>query len=103
MAGETSAPEILEALCPLTRRTPLPGGYMGRLLHVDLTTGRCRPLGLPEEPLLRRLWGGQALATYLLLHLLPRDATPYGPENVIVLLTGPVAGTGLTPGGTKTT
>ncbi len=90
-------------LFPAVRRTPLPGGYMGKLLRVDLTAGRCWDVNLPEEPLLRQFWGGQALATYILLHLLPLDATPLGPENVIVLMTGPVAGTGLTPGGTKTT
>ncbi len=99
MAAAIVSPELF----PAVRRTPLPGGYMGKLLRVDLASGRCEDLGLPEEPLLRKLWGGQALATYLLLHLLPLDATPFGPENPIVMLTGPVAGTGLTPGGTKTT
>jgi aldehyde:ferredoxin oxidoreductase len=103
MAAVSTPADVLGALCPTTRTTPLPGGYMGKLLHVDLTSGRCQDLGLPEEPLLRQLWGGQALATYLLLHLLPLDAQPYGPENVIVMLTGPIAGTGLTPGGTKMT
>jgi aldehyde:ferredoxin oxidoreductase len=90
-------------LFPAVRRTPLPGGYMGKLLRVDLSAGRCWDVNLPEEPLLRKLWGGQALATYILLHMLPPDARPLGPENVIVMMTGPVAGTGLTPGGTKMT
>jgi aldehyde:ferredoxin oxidoreductase len=102
-AAAATPADVLDALCPTSPATPLPGGYMGKLLHVDLTSGRCRDLGLPEEPLLRRYWGGQALATYLLLHLLPLDARPYGPENVVVMLTGPIAGTGLTPGGTKMT
>ena len=72
-----------DGLFPRERRTPLPGGYMGRLLHVDLSAGRCQDLNLPEEPVLRKLWGGQALGLYLLMHLLPRDAQPLGPENVI--------------------
>jgi aldehyde:ferredoxin oxidoreductase len=88
---------------PRVRRTPLPGGYMGSILHVDLSTRRLEPLQLPEEPLLRKLWGGQALANYILLHMLPLDALPLAPENVIVMMTGPITGTGLTPGGTKTT
>jgi aldehyde:ferredoxin oxidoreductase len=76
---------------------------MGKLLRVDLSSGRCWDVNLPEEPVLRKFWGGQALATYILMHLLPLDADPLGPENVIVMMTGPVAGTGLTPGGTKMT
>jgi len=32
---------------------------------------------------------------------LPRDAKPLGPESVFVTMTGPLTGTGLTPGGTK--
>jgi aldehyde:ferredoxin oxidoreductase len=103
MAVAMSPTDVLDALCPVNRRTPLPGGYMGKLLHVDLTSGRCRDLGLPESPLLRKLWGGQALANYLLMRLLPLDAKPFDAENPIVMLTGPVASTGLTPGGTKMT
>src|SRR5688500_10304697 len=95
--------ETLGKLLPARRATALPGGYMGQILWVDLSAGRCEPMGLPEEPILRKLWGGQALANYLLLHLLPMDATPLGPESVIVMMTGPVTGTGLTPGGTKLT
>src|SRR5712692_4636172 len=76
-APVTEAPELF----PAVRRTPLPGGYMGKLLRVDLSAGRCWDVNLPEEPLLRKLWGGQALATYILLHMLPPDAQPLGPEN----------------------
>jgi len=90
-------------LFPATRHTPLPGGYMGKLLRVDLSAGRCQEVNLPEEPILRRLWGGQALATYILLHDLPLDAGPFSEDSPIVLMTGPITGTGLTPGGTKMT
>src|SRR6266540_3120298 len=99
----TQAPTTAAELFPAVRRTPLPGGYMGKILRVDLTAGRCHDLNLPEEPLLRKFWGGQALASYILLHELPLDARPLGPENVIVMMTGPITGTGLTPGGTKMT
>ncbi|MBI2288795.1 MAG: hypothetical protein HYU73_00355 [Betaproteobacteria bacterium] len=92
---------MLPDLFPEVRQTPVPGGYMGKILRVDLSSRTCRELNLPEAPTLRRLWGGQALATYMLLHLLPRDARPLGPENVIVMMTGPLTGTGFTPGGTK--
>jgi aldehyde:ferredoxin oxidoreductase len=90
-------------LFPVRRTTRLPGGYMGRILRVDLTAGKCTDENLPEEPVLRRFIGGQALALYILLKELPRDAKPYGPENKVVMMTGPITGTGFTPGGTKVT
>jgi aldehyde:ferredoxin oxidoreductase len=99
----TTAPPPLADLFPAVRRTQLPGGYMGKLLRVDLDAGRCWAVNLPEEPVLRKFWGGQALATYILLQMLPLDATPLSPENPVVMMTGPIAGTGLTPGGTKMT
>jgi aldehyde:ferredoxin oxidoreductase len=90
-------------LFPRERKTKLPGGYMGKILRVDLTSGSIRAENLPEEPLLRKLIGGQALAEYILLKELPLDAKPYGPENKVVMMTGPITGTGFTPGGTKVT
>ena len=88
---------------PVQRRTNLPGGYMGKILRVNLTTGSLKDENLPEEPLLRKLIGGQALAEYILLKELPLEAKPYGPESKVVMMTGPLTGTGLTPGGTKVT
>src|SRR4051812_13479658 len=104
MAVETvGQQEALRRLFPAMRRTRLPGGYMGKLLHVDLSAGRTQDLNLPEEPVLRRYWGGQALGEYILLHLLRQDAQPFDADVPIVMMTGPVTGTGLTPGGTKMT
>ena len=40
---------------------------MGKILRVNLTTGSLKDENLPEEPLLRKLIGGQALAEYILL------------------------------------
>ncbi len=90
-------------LFPVSRKTYLPGGYMGRILRVDLTSGSTREENLPEEALLKKLIGGQSLASYILLKELPLDAKPFGPENRVVIMTGPITGTGLTPGGTKAT
>src|SRR5919106_5892538 len=91
------------SLFPTNRTTPLPGGYMGKILRVDLATGSMRDENLPEAPLLRKFIGGQALASYILLKELPLDAKPFGPENVVVMMTGPLTGNGFTPGGTKMT
>lgn len=33
---------------------------MGKVLRVDLTTGTIAVQNLPKEPVLRKLWGGQA-------------------------------------------
>ena len=90
-------------LWPIERSTPLPGGYMGKILRVDLTSGALKDENLPEEPILRKFIGGQALASYILLKELPLDATPFAPENRVVMMTGPLTGNGFTPGGTKMT
>jgi len=94
---------VSNELFPKQRMTKLPGGYMGKILRVNLTSGSMKDENLPEEPLLRKLIGGQALASYILLKELPLDATPFGSENKVVLMTGPITGNGLTPGGTKFT
>src|SRR5262249_40733611 len=86
---------------PIDRKSRLPGGYMGKVLRVDLSTGKFTDLNLPEEPLLRKYWGGQLLAEYVLLNELPLNIDPYDSKNVIVGMTGPVTGTGFPPGGTK--
>jgi aldehyde:ferredoxin oxidoreductase len=53
---------------------------MGKILRVNLTTGKDDE-NLPEEPVLKKFIGGQALALYILMHELPLDATPFGPEK----------------------
>jgi len=90
-------------LFPIQRTTSLPGGYMGKILRVDLTKGTTKDENLPEEPILRKYIGGQALGLYILMSELPLDARPFGPENCVVIMTGPLTGNGFTPGGTKMT
>src|SRR5262245_40639146 len=103
MAVDTASRIADSGVFPSTRQTPLPGGYMGKILHVDMTSGQCADLNLPEEPILRKFWGGQSLGNYLLLRLLKPDVDPLGPDAIIAFMTGPMTGTGLTPGGTKMT
>jgi aldehyde:ferredoxin oxidoreductase len=86
---------------PAQRRTRLPGGYMGKILRVDLSAGELIDLHLPEESILRKYWGGQLFAEYVLINELPMNIDPYDARNVIVGMTGPITGTGFTPGGTK--
>lgn len=47
---------------PPSRSRP-PGGYMGKILRVDLTSGSIKDENLPEESWLRKLIGGQALTS----------------------------------------
>ena len=88
-------------LFPQRRTTPLPGGYMGKILRVDMTSGALTDENLPEEPDLRRFIGGQALALYILMREQALDVKPLDPAAKMVMMTGPLTGTGLTPGGTK--
>src|ERR1051325_1072859 len=95
--------DVLERFQPRSQERRLPGGYMGKLLRVDLSSGRISEEDLPDDATLRKLWGGQALGSYLLMKELRPDARPFDPDVPIFMMTGPVAGTGLTPGGTKLT
>jgi aldehyde:ferredoxin oxidoreductase len=92
-----------DGIFPQARKTGLPGGYMGKVLRVDLGSGSIKEENLPEERELKKFPGGQALASYILLKELPLEARPFGPENRVVIMTGPITGTGHTPGGTKAT
>jgi len=76
---------------------------MGRLLRVDLSSGEYRVDSLPDEKVLRLWLGGQGLGQYLLWKELPKDVSVFDPESLIVIMTGPLTGTGLTPGGTDAT
>src|SRR5574341_23979 len=88
-------------LFPKERKTILPGGYMGKMLRVDMTTGSLRDENLPEEPVLKKFIGGQALALYMLMNEQSIDVKPYDAAAKMVMFTGPLTGTGFTPGGTK--
>jgi aldehyde:ferredoxin oxidoreductase len=74
-------------------------GYQGKLLHVDLTSESSHDISLPEE-LLKKYLGGRGLGAKLYSDLIPPGTDPLSPENVLMILTGPVGGT-LTPGSGK--
>ena len=76
-------------------------GYMGRFLRVDLTRGAVTTENLPDETILRRYLGGEALAAWFILRELPKTAQALDPDALIAMFTGPLTGTGLTPGGAK--
>src|SRR3972149_10457081 len=86
-----------KTLFPGKRTTPLPGGYMGKILRVNLTEKKFTDENLPDERILRKYPGGQGLAQLILMHELPRGITCHSPENCLVFMTGPLMGTGRTP------
>lgn len=92
-----------QPLFPARRTKPLPGGYMGKILRVNLTEKKVTEENLPDPEVLRKYPGGQALAQLILLHELPGGVTPLSPENILVFAVGPLTGTGKTPAGTAYT
>ena len=68
------------------------GGYKGKILRVNLSTGK-----ISTEPL-KEKWaedfiGGVGLAARFLYEELKPKTDPLSPENKLVLMTGPVLGT----------
>jgi aldehyde:ferredoxin oxidoreductase len=74
-------------------------GYGGRILHVDLTTGRseARPL---DEATARAFVGGNGLAARLLWEATPPGVDPYDPANAVALAVGPITDT-VVPGNSR--
>jgi len=73
-------------------------GYAGRILHVDLTTGKTHVERLNEE-YARKYIGGIGLGIRLLLDQSEPGVDPFSPENPLILTTGPISGTMWPTGG----
>ncbi|MEM1563259.1 MAG: aldehyde ferredoxin oxidoreductase family protein [Candidatus Bathyarchaeia archaeon] len=67
-------------------------GYAGRILHVDLTTGKTRTEPLNEDHA-KKYIGGIGLGMRLWLDYSKAGVDPFSPENPLVLATGPTSGT----------
>lgn len=67
-------------------------GYAGKILHVDLSSGKSaeRPLDLE---LCRRFLGGYGMNNVLAHEFIPPLADPLSPENAIIIGCGPFNGT----------
>src|SRR6202162_1368197 len=70
-------------------------GFHGRLLHVDLNTGKSSWRDL-EESRLRAFLGGIGLGTSLLYEYAPPGVEPFSPANPLIFASAPLVGTGLT-------
>ncbi|MHA1741077.1 MAG: aldehyde ferredoxin oxidoreductase N-terminal domain-containing protein, partial [Candidatus Thorarchaeota archaeon] len=73
-------------------------GYAGRYLDVDLTTGRVRIEEMKKDWALLYL-GGTGIAARVLWDETGPDTDPLGPENVLVVGTGPLTGVMFSPSG----
>ncbi|MEM2852529.1 MAG: aldehyde ferredoxin oxidoreductase family protein [Ignisphaera sp.] len=68
------------------------GGYMGRVLRVDLTHGKILIEDLPPEDVLRRWIGGRGLGVYYMLKEVDPRINPLSPSNKAIVATGPLTG-----------
>jgi aldehyde:ferredoxin oxidoreductase len=68
------------------------GGYMGKILWVNLSTGVI-DIETPDESLYRNYIGGYGIGARILYNRLKAGVDPLGPENIFGLLTGPLTGT----------
>jgi aldehyde:ferredoxin oxidoreductase len=67
------------------------GGYMGRLLFLNLSTGEIREEAA-DESLCRDFMGGYGLGARILYSRQPGGVDPLGPESLLGFVTGPLTG-----------
>ncbi|MEM1525740.1 MAG: aldehyde ferredoxin oxidoreductase family protein [Ignisphaera sp.] len=68
------------------------GGYMGKILRVNLTYGKVLVEDLPQEDVLRKWVGGRGLGVYYMLKEVSPKVDPLSPENKAIVATGPLTG-----------
>lgn len=74
-------------------------GYKGKLLHIDLGHETSKIVRIPEEQLTKYI-GGRGFGAKLYWDLIRPDVNPLEPNNVFIVLTGPLSGT-IAPGAGK--
>jgi len=68
------------------------GGYTGKVLRIDLTSGTYSEEPLPDETA-RDFIGGAGFTVKYLFDEVPADCDPLGPENKLIFAPGPFTGT----------
>ncbi|MEM4842315.1 MAG: aldehyde ferredoxin oxidoreductase family protein, partial [Acidilobaceae archaeon] len=68
------------------------GGYMGKVLKVNLTEGKTYIEPLPDEEVLKMWIGGRGLGVYYMLKEVDPKADPLSPANKAIVATGPLTG-----------
>jgi len=62
-------------------------GYMGKILKIDLTTGKTHSRTFDEQ-YARKYLGGQGFVVEIVYHAMPKGADPLGPQNVLAMAGG---------------
>ncbi|MBN2284732.1 MAG: aldehyde ferredoxin oxidoreductase family protein [Deltaproteobacteria bacterium] len=75
-----------------------PGPVNDRILDVDLTTGHIDHMDVSPEDR-RRFLGGKGIALKILHDAIRPGTDPMSPDNILVMMTGPTAGTPSPAGG----
>jgi aldehyde:ferredoxin oxidoreductase len=70
------------------------GGYTGRILEVNLTSGKVSKTSVDDETL-RKFLGGSGLAAKLFLDRVSPEVEPLSAQNTLFIMTGPLQGTNL--------
>lgn len=68
------------------------GGYIGKILKVNLTSGKINETTL-DESFFRKWFGGYGLGSRIIYNDIPSKTDSLGPENVLGLTTGILTGT----------
>jgi len=68
------------------------GGYTGKVLEIDLTTGRIEAKSIKEEDQ-RNFLGGSGLGAKIFFDSFDPKVDPLSPENPLIVMTGPIVGT----------
>ena len=68
------------------------GGYLGRILNVELSAGTLTTEAL-DEAVCRQYIGGYGVGARLLYERMAADVDPLGPDNILGFMTGPLTGT----------
>ena len=74
------------------------GGYMGKILRVNLTTGKISEEPINEE-LARKFIGARGYAGKIVFDEVPANSDPLGPDNKLIFATGPLTLTTAPTGG----
>jgi aldehyde:ferredoxin oxidoreductase len=79
----------------------LKGGYMGKFLRADLTTGTLSDITI-DSAQIEHYVGGAGLGGSLLADEVPAGVGPFDPENRLIFAAGPLSGTVVPGSGTYT-